>query len=587
MILSVSLKNFRGQKEAAFSFGPGINVISGHNEAGKTTIGHAIPFAVYGADLSGTTRGTDHLIQFGSDRAEVALTTDKAVFHRAKKRGETSKVKVGLAGTPLVEADQTSLTERLGISLEVFTSCFNVGHFMRQDDKKRLEMIGQIAGVDRKALLVSLLPDYVSQVSIPKYVKLVNPRLDEAAVATERRKRNNELSSDQGAYTQVMHTLTEMTHDAGTESPESLQARVEQLRAQQEIHRVYELEVNAYKPAYARAKEEEQKNQQRQTEKIRLELELRALGLEPSMLAGQEVAAELTTISEQISKLAESKKPFPENPKLPEIIDDISCTRCGQVVSEKMRSSILVEREKLINDYNDTCRSIADHNQNVADMMDALEKRKVALGDQLAKFNLAAETWKVKLNSIQTHLNKIEFVEVRIPPQPVKPEGDRRVIQEELQKLVGKQMLIEKIKARYESTHTRKAELEQSIKAKTSEIRFLHAVEEALKKLPEAETKLTLERLRTPGVKFALEDSALMISDVNDVPYACLSTGKQMKVDIRIAEVFQKLLGPKAPGFYFFDNSDLVDDYSEYLPRGQIFIATVDPSATGVTVVQH
>ena len=49
-ILSIHLKNIKSHRETELTFSPGINVLSGPNGVGKSTIFEAIGYALFGVD---------------------------------------------------------------------------------------------------------------------------------------------------------------------------------------------------------------------------------------------------------------------------------------------------------------------------------------------------------------------------------------------------------------------------------------------------------------------------------------------------------------------------------------------------------
>jgi hypothetical protein len=182
----------------------------------------------------------------------------------------------------------------------------------------------------------------------------------------------------------------------------------------------------------------------------------------------------------------------------------------------------------------------------------------------------------VERPKIQVNAPEVSVVE--IVPQDVEAE---------IHNLMGIKIRHEELEKKRRASLVRLNSLKQSVAEKSDEIAFMHVVEKALLSLPEHETKLTLAKLSMEDVKISLDGDVLSITDSRGVPYDCLSTGKKMKVDLRIAEVIQKLLGASAPGIYFFDDADLVDNYDSYLPKsGQVLIASVDPTATELKVVQ-
>ncbi|NBO57186.1 MAG: hypothetical protein EBU84_21900, partial [Actinobacteria bacterium] len=88
------------------------------------------------------------------------------------------------------------------------------------------------------------------------------------------------------------------------------------------------------------------------------------------------------------------------------------------------------------------------------------------------------------------------------------------------------------------------------------------------------------------GARLSISENELIVTDTSMIPYECLSTGRKMKIDIEICKTLQKLLGARAPGFYFIDDYDLLDaDAKKHLPVGsQVFIAKVSSEAQGLQI---
>ena len=84
-ILSITLKNIKPHKDKEFNFVNGINVLSGSNGAGKSTIFEAIGYALFGVNASDFVGNIERFITIGAKKGEVTVTfvTDE---------GETYKV---------------------------------------------------------------------------------------------------------------------------------------------------------------------------------------------------------------------------------------------------------------------------------------------------------------------------------------------------------------------------------------------------------------------------------------------------------------------------------------------------------------
>ena len=586
MIKTITLLNFRGQKETTLHFGPGINQLTGPNEAGKTTVGHAIAFGFYGTDLATSSRGVDHLITFGNDKTEVVVVTDKATFKREKRRGQTSKIRVGLSNLPLVDADQTSLTQKLGVTPEVFSSCFNVGYFMRLNDEKRMDVISQVVKLDKKAILYSLLPS--QDIPMPRVVKLINLRQDAQNVALERRKKQNELAADVGAKEQVEISLREMITDAGHQNLSELDSKINQLEAKQELFRLYQQELNAYKLATAKASLTEESNKRISAERQRLEVELKALGNQPNMGDLERLKQELDDEEQKDRECLSRTKPMPLEPALPELHNEATCLRCGQVVTEKMRATVTRERENIINNYNKVARETADHNKAVMEEWTARSKMRDQKHQYWQTKMREAETWQSSHNQLVARIKALVPASVTVPEPPIKPVGDEQGTTSELQNLLAKKHTILQLKSRYDANTRRKQDLESAIETKTKEVETLRVFEKALDQLPETEVRHLLDKLSMDGVVISLAEGKLVVTDTAMVPYECLSTGRRMRVDLEISKTLQKLMGKRAPGFFFIDDYDLLDgSVIKHLPRdSQIFVAKVSSEATGLEVLR-
>lgn len=121
-IKKLKLKNFRCYEQAEFSFGD-VNWILGDNGMGKSTVGDAIVFALYGVTAWGSNR-TGDLIRLGADSAEVeaVVVVDgrERVIRRVKPLSSAGKV--WLDGE---ETSQRALVDKvLGVSAGQFLVAF-------------------------------------------------------------------------------------------------------------------------------------------------------------------------------------------------------------------------------------------------------------------------------------------------------------------------------------------------------------------------------------------------------------------------------------------------------------------------------
>lgn len=580
MIVSMTLKNFRGHRDKTIHFGPGLNTLLGPNEIGKTTIKEAITFGFFGTDSLGN-RSPDHLISFGEDAGGVIITTDKASFERIKRRGQTAHVSLIRNGVPPIKMNQTELSALLGITQEVFSSCFDEGYFFDLPQNKKLEVIGQIAKVDRKQLLQSLLP----QITIPSKVKLENLRVDVQVIANERRVVQNQLAADQGALAQVEVQLKEFQGDIADLDLEATKKEIAELTAQVDLSDLYQSELSKYQAALARARENHEENQRLEAERKKIELELKALKpIEVSAL--NQIQDKIAALNREWAELDAEKIELPPTPTLVEIPEG-TCPKCGQMVPPKLKESAARAREKAINEYNEKAREIQNRIQTKKERMEAVTKERYALDERFANARVAQATHDTAKSNLTKRLDSLQLREVRKPNPPTKPEGNEKEVRDRLSDLKAKFHAHQLFSQKREQLVKREEMFRLSVEQRVKVAEELKQLEVALLRMPELEVKQTLKMLATPGVLFQFADDEFIVTDEKRIPYQSLSRGRKKKVGLELCKTFQRLT-PRAPHFYFIDDVELMDEYMSRIPKDeQVFIAKVDPSLSELRVVQN
>jgi exonuclease SbcC len=91
-ILSIHLKNIKSHRDTGLTFSAGINVLSGPNGVGKSTVFEAIGYALFGVDARDFVSNVDRFISIGAKRGEISVVFQTTV-------GETWKVS-RTVGTP-------------------------------------------------------------------------------------------------------------------------------------------------------------------------------------------------------------------------------------------------------------------------------------------------------------------------------------------------------------------------------------------------------------------------------------------------------------------------------------------------------
>lgn len=589
MIKKLSLTNFRGHNRV-LEFGPGVNIIRGRNEAGKSTIKEAFAFVMQGTDSAGA-KNPDHMITVDAKFTEVSLLTVRGtLFTRKKNRGATSTVKYERNGNPSVPMNQTEMqTGVIKLSPEVWMSCWNSGYFMSLDQARKMKVLGEMAKIDRRELIRTVLPEGTL---LPAIVKLVKPTVDAQAVADLRRQSQNKRASDEGTLAQVNAQISGFTSDTEIDE-ESYQREINELEIKVQAFRDYEQDVGRYNKAiaanslaaekFANAKGlvEQTRNRLSEIDTNGLEAAGKGKALDQECIKAANDALELEKKLKTVSMTA-PVKPKPMSGK---------CPTCGHIAenSEAIFKSAMQDYEKALVAFNKHDREIADYNKPILDQIEAAKKHTNELMSQksinegvLTSLRGNRDQAKKELAGYETTLST--FKEPQAPLAPTKPSGDevemKKVLDEKKGVLYSHKQQAEQ-RVQLKNQHDM---LTQAIEKHTSDINSLAVIEDALKALPELETKKTLETIAVPGVKLTLLEGELVVTDEKGVDYRSLSDGRRMKIDIAFCGAIRKTAGAMAPDIIFIDNADLIDNLD--VPRGvQVLVAEVDPNSNEVSVI--
>nr|WP_320114222.1 SMC family ATPase [uncultured Desulfuromonas sp.] len=90
-ILSIQLKNIKSHRDTVLNFAPGINVLSGPNGVGKSTVFEAIGYALFGVDAQSFVGKVERFVSIGAKRGEIGVT-----FSVAEENYQVSRT----VGTP-------------------------------------------------------------------------------------------------------------------------------------------------------------------------------------------------------------------------------------------------------------------------------------------------------------------------------------------------------------------------------------------------------------------------------------------------------------------------------------------------------
>ena len=93
-ILSVQMKNIKSHRDKEYTFSSGINVLSGPNGIGKSTIFEAVGYALFGVDARDFVGNIDRFVTIGEKRGEVKVVFqpgDDDIYQASRTVGANSK----------------------------------------------------------------------------------------------------------------------------------------------------------------------------------------------------------------------------------------------------------------------------------------------------------------------------------------------------------------------------------------------------------------------------------------------------------------------------------------------------------------
>ncbi len=211
-IISVSLKNIKSHRDKELHFVNGINVLSGDNGVGKSTIFEAIGYALFGVDARDFVGNIERFITIGAKKGEIAVTfaTDEGETYRASRSvgagskwllareiNETFEVEdhAGASETEvrikeLLKLDSgRPLADQYKLVIGPFQNEF-LGPFVLKQPTKRQVAFDEILGID--AWRKTYIATNTLQVAVRNKIELLNVeiegRQDQVVALPERKK---------------------------------------------------------------------------------------------------------------------------------------------------------------------------------------------------------------------------------------------------------------------------------------------------------------------------------------------------------------------------------------------------------------
>lgn len=244
-IISIHLKNIKSHRDRELTFSTGINVLSGPNGVGKSTVFEAIGYALFGVDARDFVTNIDRFLSIGAKRGEISVVfkaADAELWKVSRTVGTPSKwlLYQDAGGSFEVEehanAEETEvrIAELLGLNngrrladqfklvIGPFQNEF-LGPFVIKQQTKRQEAFDEILGIDAWRTTYKGTSDLLKAVQkkievltaeirlLQDQVAVVPQKLEEqAAIATTLQQKQEELQQQQTALQQAETLLVDL-----------------------------------------------------------------------------------------------------------------------------------------------------------------------------------------------------------------------------------------------------------------------------------------------------------------------------------------------------------------------------------------
>jgi DNA repair protein SbcC/Rad50 len=169
-IVSIHLKNIKSHRDTELSFSPGINVLSGANGSGKSTVFQAIGYALFGVSAQDFVSRAERFLTIGTKRGEVSVVFEPAdgeQYRVTRSVGPAGKWLLAKASAGVFEVEEhaniqeteTRITALLGLAsgrpladqfklvIGPFQNDF-LGPFVIRQPTKRQDAFDEILGID-------------------------------------------------------------------------------------------------------------------------------------------------------------------------------------------------------------------------------------------------------------------------------------------------------------------------------------------------------------------------------------------------------------------------------------------------------
>ena len=474
-ILSIQMKNIKSHRDKEFSFAPGINVLSGPNGIGKSTVFEAVGYALFGVDARDFVGNIDRFVTIGEKKGEVKVVFqpgDDETYQASRTVGSNSKWllarKIGedfeVEDHANAEETQNRIKELLGLDngrsladqfklvIGPFQNDF-LGPFVIKQPTKRQEAFDEILGIDawRKTYkgsksLLDAVTHKIELIAAEVEAKqeqlevLPDKKQELKDVKVARKGHGEKLKSEQSAHDKISAQLQqfekqkealdkvrgslEKTRDRITTGKEHIGSQSTLVNQAEEAIKLLEKHrpgKEAFDKAEALLKQLREREQQRRA----IQQDVETLGREALRLAEsfdhetKEISQTQLDLSNEKQKLDQERQRIePESrdiadaAKLEPLRTQLEEAQSARNMLDGSRSSLLEGRDKLAEGV---CPFFQEPCQNIAgkEPRDAFTARFAAIDEQSKQHDQKIADLRIAVNAAEQAQKKLDELKIR------------------------------------------------------------------------------------------------------------------------------------------------------------------------------
>ncbi|RLB67775.1 MAG: SMC family ATPase [Deltaproteobacteria bacterium] len=474
-ILSIQMKNIKSHRDKEFSFAPGINVLSGPNGIGKSTVFEAVGYALFGVDARDFVGNIDRFVTIGEKKGEVKVVFqpgDDETYQASRTVGSNSKWllarKIGedfeVEDHANAEETQNRIKELLGLDngrsladqfklvIGPFQNDF-LGPFVIKQPTKRQEAFDEILGIDawRKTYkgsksLLDAVTHKIELIAAEVEAKqeqlevLPDKKQELKDVKVARKGHGEKLKSEQSAHDKISAQLQqfekqkealdkvrgslEKTRDRITTGKEHIGSQSTLVNQAEEAIKLLEKHrpgKEAFDKAEALLKQLREREQQRRA----IQQDVETLGREALRLTEsfdhetKEISQTQLDLSNEKQKLDQERQRIePESrdiadaAKLEPLRTQLEEAQSARNMLDGSRSSLLEGRDKLAEGV---CPFFQEPCQNIAgkEPRDAFTARFAAIDEQSKQHDQKIADLRIAVNAAEQAQKKLDELKIR------------------------------------------------------------------------------------------------------------------------------------------------------------------------------